>query len=48
MCFVLRRILVVLWELRTFLGPRGCWEVVMIVLADSALNFCPIFETKPC
>jgi hypothetical protein len=48
MCFVLRKIPIVLWELWRFLGLKGCWEVVMFGLANSALNFCPIFETKPC
>jgi hypothetical protein len=47
-CVVLKRISVVFWELQRFLELRGCWEVVMLGLADSALNFCPIFKTKPC
>jgi hypothetical protein len=47
-CVVLRKILDVLWELQRFLGSRESWEVMVIVLADSALNFCPSFETEPC
>jgi hypothetical protein len=30
------------------LGLRGCWEVMMFGLTNFALNFCPIFEIKPC
>jgi hypothetical protein len=48
MCFVLRRMPVVFWELHRFLGLKGCWEVVMFGLADFALNFCLIFEIEPC
>ncbi len=48
MCFVLRRIHAVVWELWRFLGLKGCWEVVMFGLADFALNFCPISNTEPC
>jgi hypothetical protein len=48
MCFVLRRIHVVLWELRRFLGLKGCWEVVMFKLADFVLKFLSNFEIEPC
>jgi hypothetical protein len=48
MCFVLRIILIVLSELRRFLGLKGWWEGVMFGLTDFALNFYIIFETKPC
>jgi hypothetical protein len=30
------------------LGLRGCWEIEMIVLADLALNLCPVYEIEPC
>jgi hypothetical protein len=30
------------------LGPKGYWEIELIVLVVLALNFCPISEIKPC
>jgi hypothetical protein len=44
----MRKIHVALWELQRVLGLRGCWEVKMIVLANPALNLCPIYEIEPC
>jgi hypothetical protein len=39
MCFVLKRVPIVLWEFRRFLGLKGFWEVRMFGLADFVLEF---------
>jgi hypothetical protein len=48
MCFVLKKIPTVLWKFYRFLGLKGCWEVMMFGLADSAVNLCPISNIEPC
>jgi hypothetical protein len=48
MCFVLRRVPVILWELWRFFGIEGMLGSSDVGLANFALNFCPIFEIEPC